>query len=121
MIGIRTCSIRLEKIAQLIRIKHRLRDRILRARFNLPFETLDLFVEIDRAGIHADADTERRRFTNRIVAEVETVVQLVDHVRQTDRVDIKHGRRIRIWSHLWRIAGDHENVAQTERRGAEQV
>src|SRR6185369_3136148 len=111
----------LQKIAQLSGVKHWLRDRILRACFHLPLEPLDLFVKIDRAGIHVDADTERSRFADRIVAEVETMIQFVDHVRETDRVDIKHGGRVWIWSHLRRIAGDDEYVAQTERSSTEQV
>src|SRR4030095_2679668 len=99
----------LQKITQLTRIEHRLRDRILRACFHLPLEALYLFVEIDRSRIHADTDAERRRLADRIVAEVETMVQLVDHVRQTNRIDVEYGGRVRVWSHLRRIARDHQN------------
>ena len=80
---------RLQKIAQLIRIKHRLRDRILRTGFNLTFEATDLLFGINRAWINADADAERGRLTNGIVSDVESMVQFVDHVRQADGVDIE--------------------------------
>jgi len=51
----------LEEIAQLIDIKHRLRNRVFSACFNLPFESPQLFIEIYRAGVDADPDRERGR------------------------------------------------------------
>src|SRR6185503_1197664 len=111
----------LQKITQLTGIEYRLRDRILRARFDLPLEPFDLFLKVDRSRIHANADTERGRLTDGIVSEIETMVQLIDHVRQTNRIDIEDGRCVRVWSHLRRIASDDENVAEAKRGGAEQI
>ena len=110
-----------QKITQLTGIKHGLRDRILRARFDLPLKPLNLFVKINCAGIHTNADTESSRFTDRIVSEIETMVQLVDHVCKTDRVDIEDSGRVRIRSHLRRIARDHEDVAQAQCRRAQKI
>ncbi len=49
------------------------------------------------------------------------MIQLVDHIGQTDRVNIENGRRIRIRPHLRRIAGNDQKIAQAQRRRAEQI
>ena len=49
------------------------------------------------------------------------MIELVDHVRQADRVDVENGGRVRVRPHLWRIAGDDKQIVQAESRGAEQV
>ena len=51
-------------------IKHRLRDGELRAGLDLPLEALDLFLQIKRAGVDADADAEGGGRARRVVAEV---------------------------------------------------
>src|SRR5712671_195753 len=71
-----------EKFLKLTRVEHRLSDRVLRARFDFIFKAFDFFVKIDSAGIYADANTERRRLANRIVTNIEAVIQLVHHVSQ---------------------------------------
>ena len=61
MIGMCTCSIALEELLELRHVEHRLRDRVLGARVDLPLEALELVLQIDRHRIHADADREARR------------------------------------------------------------
>src|ERR1044072_8939848 len=94
-----------QEFAQLVGIEDRLRDGILRPGLHLVLETFDLFVKVNRAGVDADANAEGRRLSNRVVAEVETVIQLVDHVRQADGVYVEDGGGVRIWPHLRRGAG----------------
>src|SRR5690606_13829610 len=102
---------------ELFGIEDGLRDRVFGTCLDLPFKTFDLFIEIDRTGIHTDADREFRRLADRVVAEVEVVVELVDHIREADRIDVKDGGRVRIRPHFWRIAGYQEQVVQPKRRG----
>ena len=104
-----------------VSVEHRLRDGVFGACFDLPFKALDFFFQVHCARIDADADGESGRFANGIVAEVQTVVQLVHHVRQTNRVDVKNCSRVRIRPHLRRIAGNQKQVMQAERGGSQQV
>ena len=112
---------RRRKRLELTGVEHRLRDRVLGARLHLPVETPQLVVEIEMSRIDADADREARRLAERIAAEVEAAVHEADHVGQADRVDVEHRRRVRVRSHLRRIAGDEQHVAQAERRAAEKI
>ncbi len=49
------------------------------------------------------------------------MIQLVGHVRQADGVDIEYGGRVRVRPHLWRIAGDKQQIVQSQGCRAEQV
>ena len=49
------------------------------------------------------------------------MIEIVDEVRQPDRVDVEHRRRVRVRPHLRRIAGDDQHVAQANGRRAQQV
>ena len=49
------------KRSSCVDVEHRLRDRVLRARVDLPLEAPQLVRRIDRHRIHADADREARR------------------------------------------------------------
>src|SRR5687767_7810252 len=99
-----------EERAKLTGIEHRLRDRIFGSGLDLPLETPDLFLEIHRARIDADAYRKRGRLSDRIVADIQTVIELIYHVRQTDRVDVEHGGRVRVRAHLRGIAGDDQQI-----------
>ena len=76
---------------------------------------------IDRDRIHADADREARRLADRVAARIEAVIQVADEIRQSDRVDVEHRGRVGIRSHLRRIAGDDEQIAEANGRRAQQV
>jgi hypothetical protein len=111
-IGMRTCSI-FRGIPELLGIENGLRDRVFRA----PASTFHSKRRISSSrltapGIDADADRKCRRFADRVVAEIEPVIELVDHIRQADRVDVENGGRVRIRAHLWRIAGDDQQIVQ---------
>ena len=43
------------------------------------------------------------------------MIQFVDYVRQTDRVDVEHGSRVRIGTHLRRVARDQKQVVHPKR------
>src|SRR6185369_9598074 len=94
----------LEKDMELLDIKHRLGNGILGAGLDLPLEAFDFFIKIHRAGINADADRESGRFASRVIPQIQSVVQLVDHVRQTDSVNVEYGCGIRVRPHLRWIA-----------------
>ncbi len=117
----RTCEIVSEKRSQLFGVKNRLRDRVFGTGLDLPFEAANLLFHIHGTRIYADADRECGRFADRIVAEIEAVVEFVDHVGQADGVDVKNGGRVRIRPHFWRIAGDQKQIVQPQRSGSEQI
>src|SRR5207245_9558374 len=94
------------EVTQLLNVKYWLRDRILRTRLNLVFEATNLLVRIDRAGVDSNTNTKRCRLANGVVADVETMVQLADHIRQTNGVNVKDSGCVRVGTHLWRVAGD---------------
>ena len=93
-----------QKRPQLFGVKDRLRNRVLRPGFNFVFKSFDLVVQIDCSWVHPDPNAKGRRLADRVVAQVKSVIQLVHHVCQTNRVDVKHGSGVRVRSHLWRIA-----------------
>src|SRR5215510_3562419 len=111
----------LEEVFELPHVEDRLRDGEFGAGLHLPLEAPDFVIEIDRAGVDANADDEFRRLADRVAAWVEAVVEVVDQIRQTDRIDIEDGRGVGIRPHLRRIAGDDQEVAQTKRRRSEQI
>ena len=49
------------------------------------------------------------------------MIEVAHEVREADRVDVEHRRRVGIRPHLRRIAGDEEQVAQADGRRAQQV
>ena len=51
--------------------------------------------KIYRARIDTDTDGKRGRAADRIIAQIETVIEFVDHIRQADRVNVENGGRVR--------------------------
>ena len=49
------------------------------------------------------------------------MIQPLHDIDQADGIHVKHRRRIGIVAHLGRIAGDAQNIAQADRRGAQQI
>src|SRR5262245_36579935 len=111
----------LEEVFELPDVEDRLRDGEFGAGLDLPLEAPDFIIQVNRARVDAHADDEFRRLADRIAAGIEAVVEVVDQVRQTDRIDIEDGRGVRVRPHLRRIAGDDQKVSQSERRRPEQV
>ena len=72
-------------------------------------------------GLAPDADHELRAVANRIAADVEPVIQVVDDVHQADGVHVEHRGGVGIVAHLRRIAGDADQVANSQRARAQQV
>src|SRR5262249_43923802 len=100
-----------QEILQLFDIEDRLRDDILSAGFDLPFEAANFVIEIDRAWIDPYADDKGGWFADRIAAGIDAVIQPVDQIHQPDRVDVENGCRIGIGPHLRRIAGDDQEIS----------
>ena len=49
------------------------------------------------------------------------MIQLIDHIGQPYGINVKHGGRVRIRTHLWRIARNYKKVIDPECRCPEQV
>src|SRR5262249_32857778 len=111
----------LEEGFQLLGVEDRLRDGVFRSGFDLPFKAADLVIQVDRAGIDAYADDKLRRLADRVSARIQSVIQAVDQVGQSDRVNVEDGRGVRVRPHLRRVAGNDQEVAQAKRRRAQQV
>ena len=73
------------------------------------------------AGIDADTDRKRGRFTEGVAPQVQSPVHQMDHVGQADRVDVEDCRGIGIRAHFRRIAGNQQEVPQAEGGAAEEV
>src|SRR5436853_944908 len=111
----------LQESPQLLGIERRLCDRIFRARFHLPFESPEFVFQVHGAWIDANAYIERCGLADWISSDIKTVIQPVDHIRQTDRIDVEDRGSIRIRPHLRRIAGYDQEVCDAEADGAPQV
>ena len=64
---------------------------------------------------------ERGRRANRLAADVAAMVQARHDVGQPDRIDVEHGRGVRIIADAPGIAGDEQQIAQAHGVRAEQV
>src|SRR4029079_11956642 len=79
-----------EERLELLDVEHRMSNRVLSASVDFPREALELMVDIDSNGIHADADCEACRVSDRVTARIETMIQIVDEIRQPDGIDVEH-------------------------------
>ena len=82
---------------------------------------MNLVLEIDGRGIDPDSNRKARRLANLVAARIEAVIQVVHEIGQPDRVHVEHRRGIRIGTHLRRIAGDDQHVAEPDRRRSQQI
>src|SRR5438477_7053452 len=111
----------LEKRFELARVEDRLGDREFGPGLHFPRKPRQLTVLFGGAGIHAHANRPLGHSTKRVVAGVESLIQTIDQVRETDRVDVEDCRRVRVRAHLGRIAGDDQDVAQSRGMRADDV
>ena len=111
----------LEKCFQQIQIEHRLRDHILGAGLHFPFETADLLIHVQRAGIGAHADQQGGLRAHGVAADIQAVIQIVDDVDQADGVHVEDGGGVGISAHARRIAGDADQVADARGVRAQQL
>ena len=59
--------------------------------------------------------------TDRIAAQIQSVVQTPYDVHQSNGIDIENCRGIRVIAQLGRIASEAENILQADRRSPQQV
>ena len=102
-------------------VENRPGDGEFSARFDLVLEAAQLLVEVRRRGIHGDADVERRRRTDRLTADIAAAIEPRDEIGESDRVDVKHHRRVGIVANAGGIAGHEHEVAQPHGVRAEQI
>src|SRR6185437_11226331 len=110
-----------QKILEQAQIEDRLGDDIFGASLHFVGEAAQLVLKIWHAGIGSDGDGEVGARADGVGPDIETVIQAVHHVDETDGVHVKHSSRVRIIAHLRRIAGEAEYVAQPDRRRAQQI
>src|SRR5205823_4449574 len=91
-------------------IKHWLGHGVVRSCFHFVFEAADLLINIDDAGVGADADHEPGTRANRIAANVLPTIQVMDKVDQPDGVHVKNRGGIGIVAQLGRVSGDADEV-----------
>src|SRR5947209_3222773 len=108
-------------MTQLLRIENGLGDRVFGTGLDLPFKSTDLFFEIEGTRIYANTNGKSRWLADRVIAQVQPVVEFIDHVGQTDRVNIENSSRVGVRPHLWRIAGDDQKVMQAKRSRTQKV
>src|SRR5205085_11632516 len=111
----------LEKTLEQIEIEDGLGDGVLGAGLDLELEAVNLLIDVQRAGIGADAEQQRGLRAHRIAADVEPVIQIVHDVRQPDRVDVEDGGRVEVGAHARRITRDADQVAYAGGISAEQL
>src|SRR5439155_16526842 len=102
-------------------VVERLRHGDVRAGFDLLPGAVDLGVEV--AGRRSDGagDGEVRRLANRRAKPVVALVETLQDLDQADRVDVPNAGRRRVVADAWRIAGERDDVANTERVRADQL
>ena len=84
-------------------------------------EAAQLVFDVGHAGIGGDADGEVGAGADGVGADVEAVVEAADNVDQADGVDVEDRGGVGIVAQLGRVAGEAEDVAQADGRGAQQV
>ena len=103
------------------RIEERLRHDILRASREFALQTLYLRVEISGTGIECAARNELRAVLDRFAVCVEPGIELPDDFQEFDGGYIINRRRTGVITHLRRIAGQRQHMANAQRRHSHQV
>src|SRR5438105_3680429 len=91
-----------EEALEQIEIEDGLGDGVLGAGLDLELEAVNLLVDVQSAGIGADAEQQRGLRAHRIAADVEPVVEIVHDVGQPDGVDVEDRGRVEVGSHARR-------------------
>ncbi len=111
----------LQKILQQADVEYRLRHRVFSSGLHLELKPPDLFIQVGKPRIRSDADHKARTRTDRVSAQIQPPVQVVDDINQADGIHIKDRRRVRIVAHLWRIAGNTDQILDPHCSRSQQV
>src|SRR2546430_2227152 len=111
----------LEEAIEGMAVVERLRHGDVRAGFDLLPEAVDLVVEVVGRRIDGAGDREVRRLANRRAKPVVALVETLQDLDQADRVDVPNAGRRRVVADAWRIAGERDDVANTERVRGDQL
>ena len=103
------------------KVKHRLRDHVLRSSLDLVLEPANLFIQIRQPRVRSDANHKARSHSDRIAAQIEPTVQVVHNVDEANGIHVKHSSRVRIIAHFRRIAGDANQIPDTDCGRSQQV
>jgi hypothetical protein len=110
-----------QKVLQQLDIEDRLRHRIFSARGHFIFESPDFFVQVGESGIRPYADHKSCARSNRISAQIQPSIQVVNNIHQSNGIHIKYRRCVRIVTHLRRIARDADQVLDSYGSRAKQI
>ena len=110
-----------QKNFQQAKIKNWLCDHVLRARFHFEFKAPNFFIEIGQPWVGSHSDHKSSSHSNGIATEIESPIQVVHNIDQANRVYIEHSRRVGIISHLGWIAGDADQISDSDRCRAQQI
>ena len=102
-------------------VQHGRRHEELRARLDLVCQPAPFGLEIGRERIDRDANVKSRRRPDRLPADIESAIEPRDHVDETDRVHVEHGRRVGVRPLLRRIARCQQDVAQSQLVRTDQI
>src|SRR5205823_13169691 len=91
------------------------------ASLDCELEAADFFVEVRDSGICTHADGEPGSYADGIAADIQAAIQIMDNIDQANSIDIEHGGGVGIAAHFWRIAGDTDQVLNSDRSRAKQI
>ena len=111
----------LEEALEEAEVEDGLGDGVLRAGLDLVAEAAEFVLDVGHAGVGGDADGEVGAGADGVGADVEPVVEAADDVDETDGVDVKDSSSVRIIAQLGRVAGEAQDVVQSDGRGPQQV
>src|SRR5262249_38294530 len=80
----------IHKSDQLFHVKPWLRYRVFRACINLPFKSADFMIQVRCAGIDADADMPSSRLTDRVAANIHSLIESGRHISQPNSIHIEY-------------------------------
>jgi len=121
MTGILKCSILRMKFSSNDKSKHRLRDRELSASLDLEFKRRISSSILGTPGFAPIPMAKARTGSDRVAANIEPAIEIVNNVYQADRVHVEDRGCVGIAAHFRRVAGNANQVSDSDCGRAQQV
>ena len=102
-------------------VEHGLGDDEFGTRFDFIFESSQFFLEVDGTRVGADADEKAGGFADGVAGDIQAVIESPQQVGQADGVDIVDSGGIGVIAEFGGVAGDGEDIANTEGPSSQQV
>src|ERR1700687_1184100 len=110
-----------DEVLQKTQVENGLGHCVLRSSLYFVLEPANLLVHVRQPRICSHTNHEAGSVANRISTQIETAVEAVHDVDQTDGIHIEHSSCVRIIAHLRRIAGNANQVADPDRGSSQQI